>query len=218
MMNAANFSRHIRFPLNTLTTINAARLQHVSSGGVFEIGHLWDGFRDLLELMRKWSKARGVPWAVVWCREVAKTGAHHPGEHWHIGHHLPAKHHLDFASQVGRWTDEEFSPNHHLDLSRGQVAFSVHDAWNITKAVRGGGGPEGISAYLGKAEPNRITLYGKTKRNPDKISLKNIGGNGRVEGQRHGISREIHRSAQRAVGFIGPYSKPQGRLHFASFE
>lgn len=211
LMNAAIFSSRIRFPINTLTTINAERLIRTGEGGVFSVGHLWDGFRDLLELMRKWTTARGLPWVATWCREVASKQAKQPGEHWHVGHHLPARHRLGLAAQIGRWTGEIFDFDHPLDLSKGEVAFSAHNAWNITKGLRGGGGPEGIGAYLGKAEPNRITLHGKAKPNPDKVRRKNPGGYGPIEGQRYGISREIHRNAQQASGFVGPYLKPRGR-------
>lgn len=204
LMNAAVFSAHIGFPINTLTTINAAHLQRLGDGGVFSVGHLWDGFRDLFELMRKWTTARDLPWIAIWSREHAGKNSKQPGEHWHIGHHLTTQHHRSYTEQLSAWTGEDHDQVRLL--RNGDVAFSTSSSWNIKARRNRGQGPEGIAAYLGKSEPNRITLHGKVKDNPDKVQRK-FGGEGPIEGKRYGISRAIHRKEQKAKGFRAPYRK-----------
>jgi hypothetical protein len=181
--------------VNTLITVDAARLQSIDGGGIIGLGHLWDGFQDLLERLRKWTTGRDVPWACLWVREVSGR----PGEHWHIALHLPARHRLDLAHQLAAWTDEPLGDG---SLLQGHdVAMSALGSWHITAHKRGGRGPENLAAYLGKGEPNRIKLYGTTQLNPDKAQPRYRGGEGIIEGKRCGISRTIGRTAQRAAGW-----------------
>jgi len=201
-MNAAAFSVHRGYPINTFTTINAAHMQRIGSGGVFEIGHLWDGFRDLVQLMRKWTKGRGLEWAAIWARESIFGKSVHPGEHWHIGHHLPKQHHRDFLMQLAIWTGEELGQ----DLSgRGTVGRSMSCAWHVGTRTKRGVGPTGIAAYIGKAEPNKIRRYGKWVKNPDKVDHSVYGGDGWIEGKRIGISQFLSPEKQLRAGFTGPY-------------
>jgi len=203
-MNAAAFSVDIGYPINTLTTINAAHMQRIGSGGVFEIGHLWDGFRDLVELMRKWTKARDLEWVAIWVRESTFGKSVHPGEHHHIGHHVPKEHHGDFLTQMPVWVDEELGQ----DFSgRGTVGRSMKGGWHVSARTKGGVGPAGIAAYLGKAEPNYITRYRKRIENPDKVDRSQYGGEGWIEGRRMGLSQSLSPEKQRNAGFIPPYAK-----------
>lgn len=195
LIDAASFSAHLGTPTDTLITINAARLQRIDGGGIIGLGHLWDGFQDLLERLRKWTTGRGVPWVCMWVREVSGG----PGEHWHIALHMPACHRLDLAHQIAAWTEEPMGDGSLLESH--EVAASSLRSWHITTRKRGGRGPEGLAAYLGKAEPNRVKLYGKTRINPDKPVPRYRGGEGNIEGKRHGISKTIGATAQWKTGW-----------------
>lgn len=213
MMNAAVFSAAIDYPINTHTTINAAQLQRIGEGGVFSVGNLWDGFRDLVELMRKWHTGRGMPWVMIAAREYSPPRARHPGEHWHIAHHQPRALRSDWAAQLTTWTGEGTNASDEL--------ASAHHAWRTTSHRTGGRGPDNLAAYLGKAEPGRIKLYGKWQKNPDKPKPTKYGGEGPIEGQRFRISRAIDRAAQAKAGYTGPYGptrrrKPTSGPHIAS--
>lgn len=194
MIRAATFSAEIGHPLNTHTTINASHLQRIGEGGVFGVGHLWDGFQCLVELMRHWTTRRGLPWVMIAAREHNGAKARQQGEHWHIAHHLPAALAQDWACQLDVWTGES------RDGSR---LTSRHNAWHITQRLPGGAGPEDLAAYLGKSEPGWIKLYGKRRENRDKPRRDKFGGEGPVEGKRFRISRAIDSAAQARHGFTG---------------
>ncbi|WP_417463245.1 hypothetical protein [Kordiimonas sp.] len=197
MMNAAVFSEKIGYPLNTHTIINAAQLQRIGAGGVFGIGHLWDGFQELMQLMRKWHTGRGLPWVMIASREYNSTRAKHPCEHWHIAHHQPRELRSDWTAQLPVWTEE--------GTSAADDSISEHNAWRVTSRWPGGRGPDNLAAYLGKAEPGRIKLHGKWQENTLKPRPDKYGGEGPVEGKRFRISRSIDRAAQAKAGFAGPY-------------
>lgn len=203
LMIAADFSRETGHSLNTILTINAAALQQVGSGGVFGVGHLWDGLQTFLELLRKWVTARGLPWVAIWVREWGGAKARHPGEHWHIGFHLPAAPLAELPHQVSAWTSERpdaaFRP-----CSEKGYAQSEHGSWHIGRARRGGRGPEGVAAYFGKAEPNTVRRYRKRCPNRDKPRPDKYGGAGPIEGRRFGVSRAIDLKAQTDAGFVAP--------------
>jgi hypothetical protein len=196
LIDAALFSAYIGAPVNTLITINAAHLQRIDRGGVFGIGHLWDGFRDLLERLRKWCINRNMTWACFWAREVAKER----GEHWHIALHVTARHRQDLAAQIAAWVDDPIGPSH--DLKPHDIAVSALASWHIT-TTKPGRNAKLLGAYLGKAEPNRITLHAKTKLNPDKVITRwpYIGGEGHIEGKRYGISKTIGATEQTRTGW-----------------
>lgn len=149
----------------------------------------------LLELLRKWVTGRGLPWVCFWVREYCRN----PGEHWHIALHLPDAYRADLAAQVAIWMGEDIDPS--ADLKRHDVAVSQHRSWKLTGAKRHGGGPEGLAAYLGKAEPNHIRLHGKTKQNPDKADRRYLGGLGPIQGKRFYISTTIGATAQERAGW-----------------
>lgn len=183
-------------PIDTLLTINAAHLQRISAGGVFGVGHLWDGFRDFLELVRKWVTARSVLWAVIWVREYAGGQHGQVGEHWHIALHLPQGLRADFVAQVAIWTDESIGN----DLSgQGTIARSSGRAWHYRSRARFGNGPRGLGAYLGKAEPSWRRRYKRMVRNLTKPDRRQNGGGGPIQGKRFGISRHIGETAQAAA-------------------
>jgi hypothetical protein len=195
LISAAAFSARIGFPLDTLLSINAAHLQRIGEGGVFRAGHLWDGFRDFLELVRKWVTGRGVPWVAIWSREYASGKHGQAGEHWHIGLHLPSHMRRDFAAQVALWTGECLGGK---DAKKSTVALSVDRAWHLRARAPSGNGAEGIGAYLGKAEPSWRRHYGRTVPNACKPARHIVGGEGPIQGKRFGISRSIGDTAQSA--------------------
>jgi len=206
LMNASAFAAHIGRPINALVTINARDLQCLSTSGVFPSSPLKRVLKDLLELMRKWLGARGVTWIAVWSREWSRER----GEHWHIGLHLPAKHHADFAAQIAIWTGEDHDVDRVLDDA--EIAVSRDNSWQIKKHLRSKESREykdAIAAYLGKAEPSRITLHGKKKTNPDKERPRLYGGAGPIDGKRSGVSRSLDINAQRKAGFTAPYAGRQ---------
>ena len=86
-------------------------------------------------------------------------------------------------------------------LKAGDVALSQLGSWKITTRKHGGRGPEKLAAYLGKAEPNRIQLHGKSKVNPDKVEPHYSGSRGWIEGKRFGISNTIGPTAQERAGW-----------------
>ena len=186
MAAAIDFAQAIRTPITVMLSVNAAHLQKMDLGGVFEIGHLWDGFQRFEELIRKWVKQRGIPWACVWVREYTGGRNNHHGEHWHLAFHLPKKHREAFAAQVAEWTDE---PHGAPDAKPTTVARSEAGAWHIRTA------DAGAAAYLGKATPKTRPHYGKRIPN-DLRNTRHHGGEGRIEGKRFGISNTIGPTAQ----------------------
>jgi len=202
MMQAAAFSETIGHPINTILTVNAAHLQRIGEGGVFGIGHLWDGLQNLHELIRKWVSARGIFWASIWVREWAPRGYEgQAGEHWHIALHLPKCLHADFAKQVAEWTGEAVGA---VSPSARVSAVSVGNAWHL--GVRHGrGGPENIAAYFGKSEPATIKRYGRRIENPDKLrntGRYRFGGSGYIEGKRFHICKTLGTTAQARASYV----------------
>lgn len=198
MIRAAAFSGQIGKPLNAILTINAAHLQRIGEGGIFGVGHLWDGLQNLHELMRKWVSARGVFWASIWVREWSRRGYEgQAGEHWHIALHLPKRLRADFAKQVAKWTGEA------VGAVSPAATVSVGHAWHL--GVRHGrGGPENIAAYFGKSEPSTIERYGRRVANPDKprsVGVYRFGGSGPIEGKRFHISKTLGTTAQARAGY-----------------
>jgi len=191
MVTAVMFASHVGAPIQTMLTINAAHLQRVSSGGIIEIGHLWDGCRRLLELMRKWVVQRGLTWSCVWVREYTGGRNEHGGEHWHIALHLPPRYRTDFAAQMAIWMDEEIGAH---DGKKKCIARSVTGAWYISI------GQGNAGEYLGKATPKTRLRYRRRVKNHLRKSRHN-GGEGPIEGQRYGISRPINDAEQRRYGF-----------------
>jgi len=180
-------------PDGYLLTINAAHLQRIGEGGIFALGHLWDGFQILLELVRKWVTARSITWAVIWSREWSRKGLNgQAGEHWHIALHLPKHLHADFVKQVAEWTGEGIGA---VSPSARVSAVSERGAWHLG-AHHGRGGPENLAAYLGKAEPSTIKRYGRRVPNPHKPRRDKIGGTGPIEGKRFGICKTLGATEQ----------------------
>jgi hypothetical protein len=199
MMRAAVFSQTLGHPVNAFLTINAAHLQRIGEGGIFGLGHLWDGFQVLLELLRKWVTARGVVWAVIWSREWSRKGINgQAGEHWHIGLHLPKRFHADLAKQVAEWTGQGLST---ISPTARVSAVSEHRAWHLS-VKHGRGGPEDLAAYLGKAEPSKIRRYGRHVPNLYKPRRDKIGGEGPIEGKRFGISKTIGLTEQERAQYV----------------
>lgn len=193
LMRAATFSTAVGHPINALLTINAAHMQSIDEGGVFEVGHLWDGLGVLLELARKWVTGRGIFWACIWSREWTRQGRRgQAGEHWHIGIHLPRHLHGDFAKQIAAWTGEAIGA---VSPSGRDSAVSSRGAWHLS--VRSGrGGPALLAAYLGKAEPGEVTRYGKRAPNLRKPRRDKFGGAGPIQGKRFGISKTLGATEQ----------------------
>jgi len=205
LMNAAAFSEHLSTPLNSFVTINAEHLQRIGSDSVFNGVHLWDGFRNLTELMRKWFTQRGSDFLAIWSREGRSAQARQPGEHWHIGLHLPHEHRDDFASQMVPWTGVEIAVGR--TTKQGMLAVATDDSWFISKKD-GWGRPEHIARYLGKAEPSQVRLHGQMKPNLKKPFRGKVGGEGLIEGKRYGVSRALNRAAQASAGFSPPRVAP----------
>jgi len=191
MVGAVRFASHIGAPINTHLSINAAHLQRVDSDSVFHVGHLWDGHRDLLELIRKWITQRGLAWACIWAREYTGGKNEHHGEHWHIAFHLPPRHQDELAAQVAIWTGEKIGVK---DGKKKCIARSKTGAWYLNRRK------ENAGEYLGKATPKTKKLYGKTVPNDQRISNYH-GGEGPIQGKRFGISRPIGDTAQQRQGW-----------------
>lgn len=187
MVGAVRFASHIGAPIQTMLTINAAHLQKMGADSVFAIGHLWDGCRAFLELLRKWVTARGVVWSCIWAREYTGGRNDHHGEHWHIAFHLPPRYAQDLAAQVAIWTGEAVGDN---DGKAKCLARSFSGAWYINRRN------ENAGEYLGKATPRKRSRYGKRVSN-DLRQTRRHGGEGIIEGKRFGISRHIGKTAQR---------------------
>jgi len=191
MVGAVRFASHIGAPICTLLTINAAHLQRIDSDSVFHIGHLWDGYQDFYELLRKWVGHRSIPWACIWAREYTGGRNDHHGEHWHIALHLPPRHQAALAAQVAVWTGEAVGTS---DGKRKCLARSVTGAWYLSKCTGNAG------EYLGKATPTTRIRYGKLVPNELRVTGRK-GGEGPIEGQRFGICRPIGDTAQRRQGW-----------------
>lgn len=192
MTSAVRFASNIGAPIQTLLTINAAHLQRIGSDGVFGIGNLWDGFRDFLELLRKWIRGRGITWSCIWAREYTGGRNEHHGEHWHIAFHLPPQHRVALSEQVAIWTDEGIGDP---DGKRKCIARSKTGTWYLN-TCKGNAGE-----YLGKATPKTRVRYGQTIPNHQRKSRFHQKGTGPIEGKRFGISRPIGHAAQREHGW-----------------
>jgi hypothetical protein len=191
MVGAVRFASHISKPISTMLTINAAHLQRVGSDSVFHIGHLWDGCRDLLELLRKWVTGRGVTWSCIWVREYTGGKNEHHGEHWHIALHLPPRHQDDLATQVAIWTGEDLGTH---DGKKKCIARSITGAWYLSRRK------ENAGEYLGKATPKTRSRYGRQVPNDLRVTPYH-GGEGPIQGKRFGISHAINDAAQRRHGW-----------------
>jgi hypothetical protein len=191
MVGAVRFASHLGSPISTMLTINAAHLQRMDSESVFHIGSLWDGYRNLLELLRKWVTGRGVTWSCIWVREYTGGKNEHHGEHWHLAFHIAPRLQSDLAAQVAVWTGEEVGAN---DGKKKCIARSITGAWYLSKC-RGNPGE-----YLGKATPKTRSRYGRQIPN-DLRTTRHHGGEGPIQGKRFGISRAINDAAQRIHGW-----------------
>lgn len=194
MIDAVRFASHISAPIQTMLTINAAHLQRIGAGGVFGLGHLWDGYRDFLELLRKWVVQRGVTWSCIWVREYTGSRNEHHGEHWHIAFHLPPRHQAALAAQVAIWTEEEVSKT---DGKAKCIARSATGAWYLSKCKGN------AATYLGKATPKTRKRYGRQVPNHQRQSRHHCKGWGPIEGKRFGISRHLGTTAQVRHGWTG---------------
>lgn len=192
MTSAVKFATHVGKPINTMITINAAHLQRIGSDSIFDIGHLWDGCRDFLELLRKWVKNRGVTWSCIWVREYTGGRNDHHGEHWHIAIYLPRHHQADLASQISTWTGEAIGKT---DGKKKCIARSTTGAWYINQRYDNAG------EYLGKATPPMRQRYGQRVPNQHRQCFKYHGGEGPIQGKRFGISKPIGETAQARLGW-----------------
>lgn len=190
MTTAVMFATHIGAPVQTMLTVNAAHLQRINSGSIFDVGNLWDGYRDFQELLRKWVTGRGLPWSCIWAREFA--GGRHQGEHWHIALHLPPRHRTALSTQVGVWTGEAVGDP---DGTQKCIAKSERGAWYLSVPKSNAG------EYLGKATPRTRLRYGRSVPNDQRQSFKHYGGNGPIEGKRYGVSRHLDEKAQLRLGW-----------------
>jgi len=176
MMMAAKLAIEISAPINRLLTINTQALRSMGVGGVFRQGHQADCVRNFMDLHRRWSEYRGIPWAAIWAREQSRA----VGEHLHIGFHQDATFDGEHARQLSEWTDE---PIDMPPFGNSIVAMSVDKSWQVKRCRYGGVTGQGIAAYLGKAEPSKIiTAWGKIKPNERKPNRKHYGGTGLIEG------------------------------------
>lgn len=191
MTSAVRFATHIGAPVQTMLTINAAHLQRIGSGGIFDIGNLWDGYRDFLELLRKWVTGRSLPWSCVWAREYTGGRNDHHGEHWHIALHLPPRHRAALSAQVAVWMGEAVGEH---DGKTKCIARSEMGAWYLSISKDNAG------EYLGKATPKTRLRYGRSVPNHQRQGGKG-GGEGIIEGKRFGISRHIGKTAQDRHGW-----------------
>jgi hypothetical protein len=191
MVGAVRFATSVGAPINTLLTVNAAHLQRIGSNSIFDIGHLWDGHQDFIELLRKWLTHRNIVWASIWAREYTGGKNEHHGEHWHIALHLPPRHQDALAAQIATWTDEAIGPH---DGKKKCIARSLTGAWYLNRRK------ENAGEYLGKATPKTRLRYGKRISN-DLRTTRHYGGEGPIEGKRFGISRPIGDTAQRRHGW-----------------
>ena len=212
MVNAVRFASHIRSPITTVLTVNAAHLQRIGSPSVFEVGHLWDGYRDFLELLRKWVTGRRVTWSCIWVREYTGGRNDHHGEHWHIAFYLPPHHQNDLAAQVAIWTGEALRAS---DGKKTCIARSITGAWYLSRSRDNAG------EYLGKATPRTRSRYGRKVPNDLRGSRHRGGGEGPIQGKRFGISRAIGDTAQRRQGWQwckeGP-QRPSQRVYAESVD
>jgi hypothetical protein len=192
MSAAVRFASTIQAPIRTCLTINAAHLQRIGSASVFDIGHLWDGFQRVLELLRKWIIYRGVAWSCIWVREYTGGKNNHHGEHWHIVFYLPPRLQNHFTAQVAIWTGEAVGTN---DSKKKCIARSSTGAWYLNRRK------ENAGEYLGKATPKTRPRYGRKVPN-DLRMTRYHGGEGPIQGKRFGISRAIGDTAQRRAGWL----------------
>lgn len=176
--------------INCLTTIRTEMLRE-DNAGLFANKHPADAVAILLELVRKWYKKRGIPWASIWCREYGNK----VGEHLHMGTHLTDIYINEYANQMASWTGEDriFPKRHRRDA----VGLSASNGWLIQCCLRSNKSGQDIAAYMGKDEPaRRLMAYGRERENKEKRITAHFGYGGLIEGThrceyRHGTSRNI---------------------------
>lgn len=176
--------------INCVTTIRTDILR-AANAGLFADKHPADAVAILIELVRKWHKKRGIPWACIWGREIGKK----VGEHFHMGTYTPEKYHGVYADQMSSWTGEDriFPKYHRPD----EVGLSTNNSWLIQCCRRSNKSGQDIAAYMGKDEPaRRLMAYGRERDNKAKRITAHYGNGGLIEGTtrceyRHGTSRNI---------------------------
>lgn len=176
--------------INSLTTIRTDMLRQANAG-LFADKHSADAVSVLLELVRKWHKKRGIPWACIWCREQGSK----VGEHLHMGTHLTGNYVNEYVDQMASWTGEDriFPKYHKPD----EIGHSESKSWLIQCCRRSNKSGQDIAAYMGKDEPARqLMAYGKERDNKVKRVTAHFGYGGIIEGThrceyRHGTSRDI---------------------------
>lgn len=189
--HAQRFASHIKTPIETMLTVNAAHLQRMGASPLFACGHLWDIFQNFHELLRKWVKNRGVDWSAIWVREYTGGKNEHYGEHWHIALHLPHQLESDLAAQVALWTEERLGEP---SGKKTCIACSVDRAWYISRCNKYAG------QYLGKATPK--TRYRHGKKVPNELRLnERSSGEGPIQGKRYGISKHIGATARAKISY-----------------
>jgi hypothetical protein len=202
-MNAALLAEKIDAPINRLLTVRTNAMRLTGGGGIFRLGTQAECIRLFLDKNLRWMKYRSVPTANIWSREYSP----HPGEHFHLGYHLPDELDDAFVRQIADWLDEDVSE---WETGGELVAQSDHDNWQIKRCIRGSTTGKTIATYITKAEPNVIvSAWGKVaenERKPYRKGRNSSGGEGPIEGNgkhayRWGTSTLIGRTQRNRHGY-----------------
>lgn len=169
---AANEAEKLGHPLNTLLTMRWKSLPGHSDENAMPVH---ERIHKLVELLRKWLNARGIPPCYIWVRETVE----HELEHWHIALPIPRQFCDQLVAYMVKISGEPAARNARIaDRTEGEFARGEAGSWHLAKDTH----PERqgfyLAAYLGKGEPSQRMFRGKLQDNTRKpVRGCSFGGN-----------------------------------------
>lgn len=167
MIEAAQRASDAGTSLDRALTVNVDALIALGLDGLWCKAHPADAMHTFLDLLRRWLKARGVPWAAVWVRERARR----EGEHGHVAFHASPMHDAALLAQLGIWTGAPATTRRSGDpqgtLGGGDGDGARKRPW-LLQANTGGPTQTQLMAYFGKGEPDALTRWGAMRENARK--------------------------------------------------
>lgn len=174
-------------PINTLLTVRWESLLQYDDCHPLRSMSAPERIAYLVDLIRRWLKARGLSSNYIWVREVSDV-AH---EHWHLGFHLPKGKRQSFVQYLDGLMIEPLAPcpRSASKQTRGEFACSDFGSWHLAGEISDGK-PQfagyWIAAYLGKGEPSQRMFRGQRVNNIKKpVRGREFGGY--VKGDRYDV-------------------------------
>jgi hypothetical protein len=204
-IDAAARAASLGYPLNTTLTVNWRGLFSDDDLHPLRAMETLPRIRHLVELLRKWLTARGVPAHYVWVRETAGEG-----EHWHMGLHCPVSKCKALGNYLAELLGEPQAPCPRTEAqgrTKGEVACGSLGSWHLARDMHPEREGYFIAAYLGKGEPSRRVFRGQLVNNTQKP----------VRGRRFGgtVPRQLGNRYDVEQGHIVGTTARKGRFDIA---